>query len=1228
MTIRRLIFVLFLYILLIWIIALRRATDTTQFGLLWTAIGVAVLLAIVLLERVISWWWARRAPNAAPPAAAAQGAPAKVLHEDDVELLRLVREADQRLSGAPGRADAKPSRALDLPVYLVLGPERAGKTAILHHSGIEPALLAGQVTGGDGSVTPTRVANLWLASDSLFLEVSGRVFNAEPGRLAEFLTVVQPWGGTRGWRRWLRMFQPPVSLRGTLLVVDSRAFKETPEPSLLDRSAQQIRERLAVVSSTLGREFPVYVVFTNADALPYFEEFFSGVGETEAGQVMGVLTAEKPEERTQERVWAEGETKRLNRSFMSLFLRLSDRRLLTLSQETDPRRKGAIYEFPREFKRIRTPLVQFLVDVFKPDPLRAGPHLRGFFFTGTRKVERMPAASPDAGQTPTTFWAGGAAPDATQIFSPHGGMTTIFRSRPKAAGSGPLVDRWMFLTELFHTVLGSDRPSVRRAPATFERYRKTAVAAAIGLALFLGLIWTISWAGNWNLITNVRERVREAQRGSDVLNLANLLALDGLRKQLLELDENPWHLHWGLYQGERLREEARRAYFQRLKQLSLNHLNQTLAQDLRQAVVGQNTNDEAIYEELKTHRTITTLGCPADPSLFSKLQRAAANAHPNLSERERVLLTSQLQFYANDIAETGKLPILLAENPDAVRNAQTYLHQTRGPDQQLRRVLEQIDQQLPRLIAAKSVPDLERVLKGQEEVRGAFTSQGRQNFEELLAQNKVPPEEACVMGTTTLQQAAQIMDPGMKEQLQSLYYSQYISTWHDFLASYHVLGYPNGYTDVNDAVSKLDILAAPKSPLLGLVKLVAANTNFQAKGVEDPGVFGKAEDALKGAIKAKVPKGGDKLLENKPASTTAADVTKAFQPASYTTPAESDSLVSEHNQPYIGGLGMLQEKMDALAQASTAAEKLTATGEARMAQAQARNVLKQLTYNFRDFRNNGMDTELSSLLEEPIRLVDPWVKRVDPISQRNGDLQQLVCVPMKPVFSRYPFNSAAPTNSEVSLEDLQNWFAPNSGRVWKYAREKAADLVVPHEGKWEPNLSAQGIKATQELLAFLNGAQKLANAFFAKDPAKPRLTYSLRRTPEQAIAIRLTLDGTKLDSAETSLEKQFTWPAQSVQERGAEAIRILGPGATDGFGSYGALWGTFRLFRLADDRSLGEKKVRWSHHQGDAKARSQEFSPPATVEFVEFPAGQDVFNPAFFDGLQRCPTKAAEELKQ
>jgi len=85
MTIRRLLFLLFLYILLVWIVAAYLFFGDprkliTQ-ALLWMAIGIASLLVWLILERLIGWWRLRRSQNQAKPVSTT--APPVQMHEDD-----------------------------------------------------------------------------------------------------------------------------------------------------------------------------------------------------------------------------------------------------------------------------------------------------------------------------------------------------------------------------------------------------------------------------------------------------------------------------------------------------------------------------------------------------------------------------------------------------------------------------------------------------------------------------------------------------------------------------------------------------------------------------------------------------------------------------------------------------------------------------------------------------------------------------------------------------------------------------------------------------------------------------------------------------------------------------------------------------------------------------------------------------------------------------------------
>jgi type VI secretion system protein ImpL len=1219
MTIRRLLFILFLYILLVWtIVAYLDFGDSRKLvsqGLLWTAVGIGVLLLWLILERVIGWLRTRQAQQAAKPASRAPQA--VQMHEDDIALVSLLKEADQRLAQAPSAPGTRPSRALELPLYLIVGPERVGKTAVVQNSGIEPALLAGQVLEPGGPLASTRVANLWLAQQSLFMEVSGRVFNSDPARLSEFLGHLQSGAKAAGWRRWFQPPPQPVALRGVVLVFDSQKFAGTPEPSELSRSAQRIRERLDCIADMIGGDVPVYVLFTRIDGLRYFPEFFARLAEGEVAQVFGALTDDR--RRVEGGTWAQAATKQLNQYFQSLFLRLSDRRLQALAQESKPPQKPPIYEFPREFKRIRTHLVQFLVDIFKPDPLKAGPQLRGFFFAGIQRVERLaPAAATDL---KSTYRPAVPAAEATQIFSAE--MLTSFGKPSPDVSSAHLVDQWVFLKDFFQNVLRMDRPVVRRAatPSKADQYYKFAAAAALVLALFLGVVWTISWSGNSRMTTEVERADARVQRQGTELTVSNLQALDRLRELLEDFErDNPLRLHWGLYTVDSLREIARRTYFERLKRLSLDPINARLVAYLAQAGTATHAEDTTLtYNRLKTHRTTTNLGCPVDrPTISKVLRTSVAEIFPDLGDEQSALLNRQLDFYVSQLGKQGKLPVALTEDAAAEEKARAYLRQASGLDQQLRGLLADLNRQFKPLVVSDFAERYRDVLNGPNEFAGAYTKPGLAAFQDLVAKgNFGSGEEACVMGeSAALTQRA--LDMESKERLSSLYYRQYADAWREFLGSYSVIR----YSSLDDAARRLNILAGPTSPLLGVVRLVAMNTSFPLPKPGEPSIFDKGLQKLGlGTTKAKADKASDQVQHFIVGDTrmTTGDLAKLFQPVSFTTPPETDRLVNDNDAEYVKGLRTLQQSLDALARAS-AAERMTAIPQARTALVQAHAARAALADKFLDVGNEGLNRQLADLLDQPIRLADPVIpQNTEAFSggKKNAELAQF-CKEMLPILSKYPFNP----NSQVdaTLNDVSKAFSPTDGLVWKYVEKSAADLAVRKGSEWIPNPALQGMKVAPELLIFLGRAQQLTNVFFAEGGMiQAKVKYVLRPVPGQTIAIRLTLDGSEL-SSQNPLQKTFYWPAPAGVMPGAVGTVEAG-GLSTGFGRFDGLWGVFRLFQNADERPLGSHPVQWSEIRGRGGAEPQKLTPPAKVEFVELPGGQDLFNPKFFDDLQ-CPKRA------
>lgn len=1212
MTIRVTVFLLFLYILLVWVLSFfiygpSGVEQVRYYGLLLTAIGVGALFAWLIIQQILGWWRLRRARAKAKPVAAATQPEARPLHDDDATLLSLIAEADARLAQAP-ESTGQIRRVSDFPFYLLIGAQGSGKTSLMQNAGIDAVLLAGQVLGTGAGAAPTRVANLWLANDHVFLEISGRVLDSDIARFGEFLRVLAPPVANPGWKIWQPVPQP-ARMKGALLVYDTHSFTTNVDAARIEQNARNMRERLQQIAVRFGKTFPVYAIFTKIDGISYFSEFFARLPETDANQIFGVLT-EPDAAAAPDRAWADRETKRLSQLFNTLFLSLNARRLLALTQEADASKKPAIYEFPREFKRIRGPLVQFLIDAFRPDPLKLNPMLRGFFFVGTKKMERGvegPAeVTQQALRMDTSF-------ETTRIFRPE--ATQVFAAvAPKRVQAGRTVEKWLFTADIFQQALRNDRPPVQAAAlpeAPVERYRTMASGVAIGFGALMILAWAVSWIGNESLIGHVRQRMENGSKRARDLSLGGLQGLEEMRQVNVELDTpRPWHLNWGLYTGGRLSEYARRAYFDRLRAVVLDDANNRLGERLTRAGVGSGYDD--VYRRLKTHVTIAGNQCPVDaPLVAGTLMDTVSDMRPDLGDVRSGLVRQQLDYYASALKNGA--PVKLTRDGQAVAAARDYLNQARGPQQIYDGLIAEVRKSARTVAVAQKAGEYKDSMSAPDDVAFEFTREGRQAFEQLADTGKFQlPGEACVLG------AAEQLKGGLGSFAQiksakAIYYRRYADAWRAFVNACAV----KPYRDASDAVVKLDRLSGSGSPLLSLIKFTADNTYFPAKSAESGNAMvTKLETAVFGSAAKKGADAVDKVKSMEQPEFSPADVSRVFQPAHVVAQPETNILVNERNKKYIDSLRVLQNSLDRYVHAPDA-EKAAAVQQAHDAIAQATTAEKGLTDGFNK-DTDGVNDRVAGLLDQPIRFARSVI--VDPGRLTAGKKEAeraAFCKAIAPALTKYPFNPASA--SEATLIEVSNVFAPVTGEVWKYQQASLGELTARAGGRWDQRPDVQKPRVTPEMLAFLTRAQQLTDVFFPAGSQQPRLQYTLRPVPKQDVGIKFEIDGTVMNSKESSIQKTFDWPARASAAPGASGSEIGGPIET-GFGKYSGLWGVFRLFQNADERQLNAPVVVWSKVYGP-RGEAQPLTPPAKVEFVQFPGGVDLFNPRFFEPL-RCPGKA------
>jgi type VI secretion system protein ImpL len=1170
-----------------------------------------------MATRLFSWWHLWRVKAATRPPAPKK--PALTVHEDDAAFAALIAAANAALAKAPNYAGSSGKSPLSrLPLYLLIGPEGAGKTTTFLNAGVEPQLLAGEQRGPAG--TSTRLCNIWLAKNALFVEIAGRVFTGDRERWIALLSLLRGIPLVSFWRRFWQTPAEGLTLRGVVGFSDVKELTgAAADPQRLERGCREWQEHLRDVGEVFGVECPVYQVFTKCDKVSFFSDFFGRLPESEVNQILGctlpyrTLDATRTGERS-----AEAEAKRLSAVFRPLYHSLAERRLSHLAHEPNPARKAGIYEFPRELKRIRGPLLQFLTDVFRPHPLAQVPVLRGFYLTAIQEVETA-VAKPAAGESD---WTGSnLSLEATRLFR-AGDATEIFKQdEPNRGVSAPVRGgtraRWIFTSDLFHQVVLADRPPILKAAPTdaqFERFRLRVCGAICGACILLCLAFVTSWASNRELLSNVADAGRTvSKKESTLATLADLRSLEQLRHQVVRLQNGETlRYRWGLYTGNAVQHDAEKAYFSQFRQLLLTDLDEAMLSQLRNLSLMPGPTDpyEPAYDFLKTHLTISSGSCKPDPGLISRtLKQARTQLAPDASGDWQDLANRQINFYAS--ALPGGNPCRVKEDVTACDRARTYLEGIKGAEPIYRSILSNTEHNVQKSQQLEDLaPNYRQVLSSKAALSSAFSPQGWRYVQDASKKAGLGTAADPCVGRS--EQLARVLDNDRATAIQGYFIRDYIKQWRDYIAGFSVLPYKSPA----DAAQKLSTLAGHNSPLLALFALTGSQTNFPA--VTDSGVMAKITGDVKQLV-AKGKKKADQItgssadIPHQPAIT---DVTQAFQPVDWVVPPGSPTWVVDRNAAYSAALLQLGESMQAIAASS--GQDAALYQAAGQNQAKAFETAKQLESGFKPIGVDGLDSEVQRLLEEPIRAVSPFIVQPDHGAPVNRALAQL-CGRLKSTLRKYPFQ--AKSSEDTTLPELSDAFAPTSGAIWKFATGPLSEFAVRDGAQWKSKDPAKTPQVTPELLLFLGRAQSITTAFFSANPNQPGFSFTLRPNLVPGDEkFELRIGGTPYLWTDV-LQKSVTWPGSATAPNSEAIASLVGP-VSYPFDSRHGPWGIFRIIGDAEPRALMAKTVEWRYSFGP-EGKYPITPAPVRIDIVQFPADTDVFNPRLYEGLS-CPSKAVQ----
>ncbi len=487
---------------------------------------------------------------------------------EQAELSRRMAEA---LASFKTQAGKKQDYLYSRPWYIIIGPPGAGKTTALLNSGLRFPFSEQAFKGVGG----TRNLDFWFAEEAVLIDTAGRYTSQDSNAAAD----ANAWSGFLGLLKKNRPLQP---VNGILVAFPLDEIIRADQGEI-DRHAATVRRRLAEVRQSLEIAMPVYVLFTKADLLAGFGEYFEDLDVEGRRAVLGHTFT-----------YADGQPTAapIAVAFDQVADGIAVRQAKRLNDEPDARRRSLLLGFPSQFQGLRARMVRFLEGAVGGNDDSAGT-LRGFYLTSG--VQQ------------------GAPLDRLLA-----GMGDVF-DQPQAAPAGNNASggRAYFLNRLLGEVAFPEAGLVQMNPQARARMKSRLIMAFAGIGavcLLTLILWTISTIGNMafqNALHTQSLAVAQTVKDSGV-DLVEVGPNDGdLSQSVAVLDQlralprgyadrkkggAPFFMTFGLFQ-DGLSKRADLSYREGLRRILLPRLLLRL-----ESYMNANISDPiSVYEPLKAY---------------------------------------------------------------------------------------------------------------------------------------------------------------------------------------------------------------------------------------------------------------------------------------------------------------------------------------------------------------------------------------------------------------------------------------------------------------------------------------------------------------------------------------------------------------------------------------------------------------------------------------------------
>jgi type VI secretion system protein ImpL len=1026
------------------------------------------------------------AEGKAVEAAAPANAPLKPLaptgNYDD--LTKSAEEVVQFLKSSNLGASGKEA-VYALPWYVVAGTPKAGKSSLVLSSNLNFQTLPSQRQSEQKFVRPTGNIDWRVTSDAVFIDTAGR-YQSEGADGEEWSAMIETIKKQRANR----------PLDGFLLVVNAEKILNS-DAREIEETAKLMRARLDDALARIKVRFPIYLIFTHADAIEGFRDSFSTSKNEGKTLVWGAtIPLEKSESAAQ---MFDGEYEILHNSLMK-------RRLVRLSAPFPPVRQLRIFNFPLHFGSARRKLGGFVATLFRPNPFSENPFLRGFYLTAA----------------PVNARGGGQPGNAPQTIG-----STFFTER------------------LFRDVILRDKDLVR----TFQEQRQRPpilgwLLTGLG-ALIVALLLVMTGV---SLYKNKQMLAAAQEQGEKVLTIVKsdagknplaknegevrreLGATEDLREILVKLDDYernkpPLSMRMGMYSGDQIYKKNLLPIYlsvveQRFKKTTVQRVEAELRKFAASAPLAnpsQLTEQEEQtlgkqYDLLKAYLMLSgEYKDRAEASHISNTLKEYWTAESKTPSDLDLTAQQQLDFWAKQVKRDDdefRFPRINADAKlvsDARRKLQAFPAIWRYYKRRVTEISKVVDEQIgtttTEAILTRGGAD-SSLVEGNYTVPSAYTLEGFQLMKPAIAEaDEKLSEDDWVMGEAGKKEIAQSSDAG---KLEERYYRDYADHWRNFVKSVSVKPYKNK----EQATEALSAFSSSKSPLRTLLEEVSRNTNLSAQP-EAAGWWGWLMSFFQKA--------------QTPANSGGTQVEKEFRPLFkfVGTKAQADNAPIEKYQAEIGKIytrfnGISNDKMKEISQ-ELASDKDTTL--------KLRDGENAVSSQLKDFGDSLAAQEIAALLQEPLGNLKSLLGD-DQKTQLGKKWSEQILPDAKKIEKGYPFEDS---QNESDLNDLKSFLNPTDGKLSKFFNDDLKKYFEESNGQWKVK-DTSAVKFSDEFVVYLNSAFNLRKALFGTNPT-PKFEYEFQLKPVADDLIEVTIDGQTIKSEGTASSK-LSFPAGTATETG------------------------------------------------------------------------------------------------